>query len=282
MLEGRVNRPSSKKARSAFTLPQPASQGKDFFMSAEEMDLRPVIAMLESKRAALDNAIAALRGILASGALGIMPDGTIPSTSVPFSASGAGGTEVPDGAFHSLSIPAAIRLYLEIVHSKKTAREISDGLKKGGLESTSKFYDKIVYATLDRLKKAGDVIKIGTAWGLPSWYPALMRAGVGDNTRKKPRRGRPPKSVAKKAEGPKLLTSATGGKKKRGALLKAEPSSSDMIDWFLRDNPGSHSSEEIKAATQISDLRAAQMLLGRMVKSGRVSKTEDGKYRKAS
>jgi hypothetical protein len=176
-------------------------------MSAEEMDLRPVIAMLESKRAALDNAIAALRGILASGALGNMPDGTIPSTSVPFSALGPGGSEVPDGAFHGLTIPAAIKLFLEIVHSKKTAREISDGLKRGGLESTSKFFEKIVYATLDRLRKAGDVIKIGTAWGLPSWYPALMRAGAGDNApSKKPRRGRPPKSAAKKVNGPKLLS----------------------------------------------------------------------------
>jgi len=161
------------------------------------MDLGAVIAMLENKRAALDHAIAALRGVVSSGASGIMSDGATPTFSVPFSASGAGGSEVPDGAFHSLSIPAAIRLYLEIVHSKKTAREISDGLKKGGLESTSKFFDKIVYATLDRLRKSGDVIKIGTAWGLPSWYPALMRAGAGDSAqRKKPRRGRPPKLLS--------------------------------------------------------------------------------------
>jgi len=245
-------------------------------MSAEDMDLGAVIASLEAKRAALDSAIASLRALISAGVS--MADGTMPSTTVPFSASGAGGNEVPDGAFNSKSIPAAIKLYLEIVRTKKTAREISVGLKKGGLESKSKFFDKIIHATLDRMRKAGDVIKIGTSWGLPSWYPALMRAGVGDNTRTKPRRGRPRKVAS---QGPKLLAAGANAKPQR-RNLKSEPGPGDMIDWFLRDNPGPHTSEAIRTATKINNLRVTEMLLGRMVKRGKVSKTEDGKYRKAS
>jgi len=238
-------------------------------MSTEDMDLGSVINSLRNKRAALDNAIAALEALASSGATS--PDGVVPSTTVPFSASGAG--EVPDGAFHGLSMPAAIKLYLEMVRSKKTAREIGDGLKKGGLESTAKFYEKIVYSSLDRLRKSGDVVKIGSAWGLPNWFPALMRAGAKSSKAgkaAKPRRA----SKRKPSEGPKLLT-----KPER----KSEPSTSDMIDWFLRDNPGPHSPEEIQSATKIGNIKVAKMVLGTMVKRGRITKSPDGNYyRKAS
>jgi hypothetical protein len=239
-------------------------------MSAEDMDLGAVIATLEAKRAALDAAIASLRALVSSGVSGA--DGSIATTNVSFSASGAG--EVPDGAFHGKSMPAAIRLYLEMVRTKKTAREISDGLKKGGLESTSKFFDKIVYSTLDRLRKVGEVVKIGNAWGLPAWFPALMRAGAGAKSGR-PRRGRPPKSAL---QGPKLLAIAPEEKPKlRFPRLKT----SDEIDRYLRDNPGPHTDEEIRSATKISNIQVARMVLGTLIKRGKVTK-EDGKYRKAS
>lgn len=234
-------------------------------MSAENMDLGAVIASLEAKRAALDNAIAALRAVAASGALGPSPDGTIGGTLSPFS--GSGGGEVPDGAFHGKSMPAAIRLYLEIMRGKKTAREISDGLKKGGLESTSKFFDKIVYATLDRLRKAGEVVKIGTAWGLPSWYPALMRAGAGDNAEhKKPRRGRPRKS------GP------NGAPKQKNS----SPGAMSRIAQVLRSKPGAEfSAEDLATAANLS-LRVTRLMLGRLVAQKAAEKTPGGKYKAAA
>src|SRR5437879_9027592 len=205
-------------------------------MAGDEMDLGAVIAALENKRAQLDGAIIALRALASSGAL------TVPDGGVPTGAQFPGSGEVPDGVFHGKTMPAAIKLYLEIVRSKKTAREISDGLKKGGLESTSKFFDKIVYSTLDRLRKSGEVIKIGGAWGLPSWFPALMRAGAGVKPGRA-RRGRPPKSAP---QGPKLLAVTDNAKRQK---LKTEPSTRNMIDSFLRNNPGPHTSEEIRIAT---------------------------------
>ena len=239
-------------------------------MSAEKVDFGAVISLLEGRRAALDSAIASLRAVLESGAFGPLPEGVMASTSVPFSASGGG--EVPDGAFHGMSMPAAIKAYLELVRSKKTAREVSDGLKKGGLETTSKFFEKIVYTTLMRLRENGEVLKIGNAWGLPNWFPALMRAGVKSG---KPRERQARRPTRRKAvsDGPKLLAVASG---------KSEPSTGDIIDWFLRDNPGAHTAEEIGTATKISNLQVAKMVLGTMVKKGKVNRTEDGKYRRAS
>lgn len=243
-------------------------------MSIEGMDLTAVIASLENKRAVLDSAIAALRAVISSDAAGAT-DGAISFGTFASSTSG----EVPDGAFHGKTLPAAIKLYLEMVHSKKTAREISDGVKKGGLESTSKFFDKIVYSTLLRLKDNGEVMKIGDAWGLPTWFPALMRTGSGPKAKAaKSRKVRPLKDHP--AQTPKLLEVREKVQPRRFPRLKA----SDAIDLYLQKNPGPHTDEEIRLGTNIGNLRVIQMVLGTLAKNGKVAKTEDGKYeyRKAS
>jgi hypothetical protein len=242
-------------------------------MSERADAINAAIAELEVKKALIENALASLRNLLASGVFGTPTEGIMPvPMGSPASNSPVAG-EIPDGAFHGKSMPAAIKLYLEIMNSKKTAREISDGLRRGGLESTSKFFDKIVYATLDRLRKSGDVMKIGTAWGLPSWYPALVRAGVGDTNKPAKRRpGRPRKTDAENSGRPKLLK---GTRRK----MKSEPSPIDNIDWFLSSSPESYTSEQIRSETKMSNLRVTEMLLGKLVKRGTVEKTEDGKYR---
>lgn len=229
-------------------------------MSAEDMDLGAVIATLEAKRAALDTAIASLRALVSSGVS--TADGTLVNTTAPFSVSGGG--EVPDGAFHGKSMPAAIRLYLEMVRTKKTAREISDGLKKGGLESTSKFFDKIVYSTLDRLRKAGEVVKIGNAWGLPAWFPALMRAGAAAKSAK-PRRGRPRKNESKGE-----VAMSTGPKPK------------ERIVQVLGNQPGMELSLQELAEHLRMEPRAVNMTLVNLVKEKTVQKTLAGKYRLAA
>ncbi len=237
-------------------------------MSAEKIDYAAIIADLEAKRAALDNAITSLRALAGLDTIG-NADRLTATFAMPFAASGAG--EIPDGAFHGKTIPDAIRLYLELMRKKQTAREISDGLKKGGMETTSKWFDKIVYATLDRLKKAREVVRIGSEWGLPQWYPALMRAGVSENAQ-------PAKSTRKAMVRPKKVTKTLA--QRIGG--KPEPSPSDMVELFLRDNVGAHTPEAIRCATGIKNLKVAMMLLGQLVKKGKVEKMADGKYQKVS
>lgn len=226
-------------------------------MSVEKIDYAAIIADLEAKRLAIETAIASLRTVASFGTL-TPADGATVNTTMPFAASGVG--EVPDGAFHGKTMPDAIRLYLELMRKKQTAREISDGLRKGGMESTSKWFDKIVYATLDRLKKAKEVVKIGSEWGLPQWYPALMRAGISDN------------GTAQKAKAKKPV------RKLKVAKLEEGPSS--KIRLFLKENPGLHTPAEIKSISGIGDAKVAMMLLGQLAKKGEVEKTSDGKYRK--
>lgn len=230
-------------------------------MSTEQIDYKAIIADLEEKRAAIDNAIASLRKIAGLGTLGTQ-DGTGLNTSVPFGASGAG--EVPDGAFHGKTLPEAIKLYLELMHKKQSPREIIEGLKKGGMESTSKYFGKIVYATLTRLKGAGDIVKVGSEWGLPAWYPALMRAGISSN-----------------GTAPKTQRKAKSKFRKTGAPnppIKSEPSQTVKVENFLRVNPGPHTAEDVRSAISGSNTQVVGMLLGKLAKRGIITKLEDGKY----
>ncbi|HEV2349526.1 MAG TPA: hypothetical protein VG028_06725 [Terriglobia bacterium] len=239
-------------------------------MSTENIDYAAIIADLEAKRAKLDHAISSLRALAGIGTIS-NSDGVTIDTSMPYGASGAGG--IPDGAFHGKTIPEAIRLYLDLMHKKQTAREITDGLKKGGVESTSKkWFDKIIYATLDRLKKSKppQIVKIGTEWGLPEWYPALMRAGEVQ---------RFPRLTGMPANSKKSVRKNRRGKRKS---QKEVTKPGDIAIRFLNENPGPHTAEQIQSATGIENVKVASMLLGTLAKKGKIEKTSDGKYRKAS
>lgn len=248
----------------------------------DKIDYSAIIADLESKRAALDNAIASLKAVASFGAIGTSEGTSYVNLAVDVRSPSASGGDVPDGAFHGKSIPAAIKLYLNLVNKKQSAREIADGLRKGGMESTSKFFEKIVYATLDRLRKAGEVVKIEGNWALPQWYPALMRAGIGENGHKPKRRGRPRKTSSE-AKGLKPFPSESKESKPKSEPQKIKnantvPGPSDTIWGFLLETPGPHTTEEIRAAAGIDSLKLVGLLLGQLVKKGRVQKTEDGKY----
>jgi len=243
-------------------------------MGSEKLDYAAVIADLESKRAALDAAIASLKAVLAYGTLGLSEGTSYVNLAADVRSPSASGGEVPDGAFHGKTLPAGIKLYLSLVNKKQTAREISDGLKKGGMESTSKWFDKIVHSTLDRLRKAGEVLKIEGNWGLPEWYPALMRAGIGENGQRPKRRGRPRK-ITVRPIGQKALPPAKDVKEDEGhhpAKL------SERITALLKEHP-----KEEFTAQQLSErfgihAKVISMTMGTLIKKGRASLSAPGSY----
>ena len=97
-------------------------------MGMEQLDYSVVLADMEAKRAALDAAIASIKMYLV---------GQPGSTSSASSSTSIPTGEIPAGAFLGKSIPDAATLYLKIMKRKATTREIADGLKRGGMESTS-------------------------------------------------------------------------------------------------------------------------------------------------
>ena len=238
-------------------------------MSAENIDLGEVIALLESKRAAIDTAIASLKALTNSGALGPSEGTSYINLAANVVNPSTSSGEVPDGVFHGKTLPAGIKLYLSLMNKKQTVREISDGLKKGGMESTSKWFDKIIYATLGRLRKSGEIVKIEGNWGLPEWYPALMRAGIGDNSQKPKRKGRPRKMISK-ADLPNIDNSPDVPMGNNTEKLSRK----DAVAEFIKTN-GPSTRPEIMAATGIG----ASTYAFCMKDKGRFVKGEDGKWR---
>lgn len=60
------------------------------------------------------------------------------------------------------------------------------------------------------------------------------------------------------------------------------PTQSEMIEWFLRDNPGPHTYLEVQKATGIQNMKIVIVLLGQLAKKGEIEKTEDKRYRKVA
>jgi hypothetical protein len=154
-------------------------------MAQETFDYSAMLADAKAKRAALDAFIASLENAQALGALGQPGTGNLTPGGFPSSRT---PVELPVGALRNKSVSNAIKLYLAACVKKQTAREISEGLKEGGVVSTSKNFDIIVYNTLRLLKKAGVVLQFKDGWGLAEHVPEAIRSRMAqqENESKKP------------------------------------------------------------------------------------------------
>jgi len=156
------------------------------------LDYGIFLADLEAKRSALDQVIASIRSLMASGALGGASGELIPTMNGGVSLAAYGG-DIPVGAFLGKSIPDAAKLCLQIVKKKLTTREIAEGLRKGGIESTGKTsFNAIVHSVLTRASKAGSgIVKFDRShWGLADWLPPGVRTTQGKPEVRRSRRGR--------------------------------------------------------------------------------------------
>ena len=75
-------------------------------------------------------------------------------------------------AFFRLSVPDAIKKYLNIAKRPKTGKQITDALDAGGLTHQAKNLYQTVYPTLLRMEGANEVVRVNkNEWGLTEWYP---------------------------------------------------------------------------------------------------------------
>jgi hypothetical protein len=248
------------------------------------IDYASILADLEAKKAALEATIASIHGAIAVGSLGQPGDGNgYTPSGLPTSLNGG---EVPAGAFFGKSILDATKLYLEIVKKKQTSKEIAAALLKGGMESTSKNFPSIVHSILDRARKGANpaFVKLGTQWGLASWYPNLVPSVNGQKTEKK----KTEKKAAKKKARPKA-TAKTGtpvaasnvspvsiGAQTRANGKPVSPTTQRITD-LIRAKPGLTLKEIAKEAAM--DTQSVNRVIVNIVRSGKAEKTADGKYR---
>src|SRR5271157_3626463 len=128
-------------------------------MSDQPVNYEAVLFDLETRKANLEAAIAAVRLILGQ---------TAPSGPSGGGGGYSGGAPAHD-AFIGMSIPEAAKKHLTAVRKKLSTQEIMTALESGGLPP-SKY--STVYAILRRREnQVGDIINMKGDWALQEWYP---------------------------------------------------------------------------------------------------------------
>jgi hypothetical protein len=135
---------------------------------SEPVDVRAIIEGLKARKAAIDNAIAALEAV--AGELG--------ESGVLFG-SAPRPKPIEADTFIGLNILQAAEKYLQIVgRPAKTTEQIAAALNQGGLTVSQGSVSTIL-----RRSDNGEspVTKVGRSlWGLASWYPGKARRVQGE------------------------------------------------------------------------------------------------------
>lgn len=132
----------------------------------EGIDYKVVLADLKARRAALDQAIAAIEVIAGNSAF----------SGVPTQANGMNQTtEILPDTFIGHNIAEAGAAYLKMVgRPARTTEAITGALNLGGLNVSQPSVATILLRS-DR-KGDGEVIRVGRGlWGLADWYPKRPR-----------------------------------------------------------------------------------------------------------
>lgn len=226
----------------------------------------PLVAYAEARIAAWQAVLASLKSALTLDPGGLIVEGIdLSSTSA-----GQGGDlgqpiDLPEGAFHGKSVPTCIELYLSSVKKKKTNKEIAAALQAGGVESNASKLDNTVTGALFKLKNDGIVLRFKDGWGLSSWYPAHIRAinpaGSSKRTKKKG------KKHGKKSVQPKAADSSP-----------AKGKVNERIIQLLQTKPEREYSLEGIAEHLGMGVKGARLMLGKLLKAGRVKMSAPGMY----
>jgi hypothetical protein len=167
-------------------------------MPDQGLDITAYLAELEDQRAKLDIQIAGLRERLGLGPSEGNGSGPTLRVSAPGTVRDPTVTgRIRTDEFFRMSIPEAIKRYLEIMKQPQTPTAIVTGLKTGGILTESKNFYTTVWTAIKRLRSAGEIVNTQRgAWALSEWYPNRPKAG-GDE--KKGKKGKRQGKAAQKA-----------------------------------------------------------------------------------
>jgi hypothetical protein len=229
-----------------------------------------MIAYIEAKIAAWQGVLASLKTALALDP-GQAGEG-LDLSSISTSQNGDLGQpiDLPEGAFLGKSVPACIKLYLSAAKKKKTIKEIAVALREGGVESTSDSFESVVTGAINRLKGAGEVLRFKDGWGLAEWYPANMRgvnpAGQSKRKKKTSRRARTEKAI------PPIIA------REEFSPLLPQKANVRALEFLRSGKKAEYGLADIGANLGMG-VQGARLIIGKLVKAGKVEKTADDKYR---
>jgi hypothetical protein len=190
-------------------------------MPDQGLDASEYLAELEDQRAKLDIQIAGLRERLGLGP----PDGNGGGPTLRGSATGTVRDPTVTGRIRSdeffrMSIPEAIKRYLEIMKQPQPPTAIATGLKAGGILTESKNFYTTVWTAIKRLRAAGEIVSTQRgAWALSEWYPNRPKAGGDERKGKKGKRHGKASQKARKA--PRATKKGSGASKRQTSKYSA-------------------------------------------------------------
>lgn len=184
-----------------------------------DQGLQDYLARLEAQRATLNIQIAGVRA-----ELGLAADEDAQAATVPGAAAVADGKRdivtgrIRPDEFFRMSIPEAIKRFLEIMKQPQAPKAIADGLQAGGILSESKHFYANVFTALKRMRVQGVVMNTKKGWGLAEWY-AGRSGGMPEPKPKKAKRGKALKGVPPKPSAYRTFLSEqmTAGKSMKDA-----------------------------------------------------------------
>jgi hypothetical protein len=248
-------------------------------MSTQPFDYLAAEADLEAKKSAIEAALASLRAARALGALG--QSGDFPAIPGSVTSAPMYGGDIPDGAFLNKGIPEATKLYLEIVKKKQTSSEIAAALRKGGMESTSSDFVGVVKAGLNRARKlpSSPLLKLGSHWGLKSWYSKGLVSGIGAPAKKAKKKQRKPAKTAE-SKSKETATAPQPEPAKPGVVLTMS-GAKDKILEMLTMNPHLEFTAKDLAKEFGIEPQKTYLILGNLGRARKIEKMANGAYRVA-
>jgi len=83
---------------------------------------------------------------------------------------------LPSDSFFRMTVPQAIKTFLNMVKRPRTAKQITEALDLGGLTHQAKNLYATVYPTLLRMEKNEEVVRVSNGeWALAEWYANSSR-----------------------------------------------------------------------------------------------------------
>lgn len=208
-------------------------------MPDQSVDLHTYLAELEAQRASIEVLIAGVRARLGVSSNG----GTAPAPGSSVGREPIQVGRVRSDEFFRMSMPEAIRKYLEIMKQPQTPKEIMAGIKAGGILSEAKHFYANVFTSLRRLRKQNLVINTKSGgWGLAEWYAG--KSGVTPEPKPKRKKGgkggKSPKPDKKPKKAPETVSTlkrkASGYQAFVGEQMRAGKSMAEAAELWRKQH----------------------------------------------
>lgn len=146
-------------------------------MPSETPETDSFLAMIANKITLLQTLAESYRAARDGGALGLPGEvtETVPPSQPGSRAASSAPVELPTGAFRTMGMAPAVKVYLAAAKRKQTLKEIATALKGGGLATIASDFEKSLNTTLYRLKNEGVLLRFKDGWDLADAYPEHFR-----------------------------------------------------------------------------------------------------------